>query len=263
MNIISLNSGSKGNSTLVITHKHNILIDIGYSMKRINQDLLIASGIDLEDISIIFISHQHTDHISAFKTIYNKYQHIIFFTNESVEKAIEEKWGIQDNERVRTLYTESDGNNLTLTPFELNHDVECYGLMVYDKYSKETYVHIADNGKLYDKQLIELIYNKEYYSIESNHDRTLQIQDTKRHEGLKRRVLGFYGHTSNVDAIELAFKLVGDNTKGIIFNHLSEECNNQELAQNIHNNMIAIWGHKTLFKNIRIRYALQSNIVEL
>ena len=127
----------------------------------------------------------------------------------------------------------------------------------------ETYVHICDNGKLWDKDIIALLHNKDYYSIESNHDLTLQINDITRHEGLKRRVLGAYGHTNNVDAIDLAFKLIGDKTKGIMFNHLSEHCNDEELCKLTHDNMIAIWGKKTEFKDISLVYARQNEIVRM
>lgn len=60
MNIYSLSSGSKGNCTLVETKHRNVLIDVGLSMKRTNEGLLIASGIDLDDIDIILITHSHT-----------------------------------------------------------------------------------------------------------------------------------------------------------------------------------------------------------
>ncbi len=263
MDVYSLSSGSKGNCTLVMTSKHNLLIDVGGSMKKINERLMISNGIDLEDVTIIYITHEHTDHIQSFKTIYNKYPNIIFITNSSVKNVMKEKFGIEDEKRIKVVYTESKGRYLDLTPFELNHDVECYGLMIYDKIIDESYVHIADNGKLYDKKTIELLYNKDYYSIESNHDLTLQILDTKRHEGLKRRVLGFYGHTNNVDAIELAFKLVGDKTKGIVFNHLSEECNNEQLCKDTHDSLIGIWGKRTEFKNIKLSYARQNEIIKL
>ena len=156
---------------------------------------------------------------------------------------------------------ETKGNSLTITPFPLNHDKECQGYMVYD--GNETYVHIADNGKLYDKHILDLIYNKNYYSIESNHDLTLQINDTKRHEGLKRRVLGYYGHTSNHDAMELTFKLIGDQTKSILYNHLSDECNSEDLCRTTHDNLIGIWGKRTEFKNIKIQYARQNEIIKL
>lgn len=154
-----------------------------------------------------------------------------------------------------------DGDKFSLTVFPLNHDKSMCGFMINDY--ENTYVHIADNGGVLDKELYTTLQNKEYYSIESNHDLTLQINDTTRHEGLKRRVLGWYGHSSNDKAMDNAFKLIGENTKGIQFTHLSEHCNSEELARTTHSNLIAIWGKKTEFKDVKITYARQNDIVEL
>jgi len=58
--VYSLFSGSKGNSTLVCTTKHNILIDCGTSMKKINEALMISEGIDLNDINLVLLTHSHS-----------------------------------------------------------------------------------------------------------------------------------------------------------------------------------------------------------
>ena len=57
MRVISLQSGSRGNVTLVQTNKYNILIDCGISGKRIDELLLINAGIDLHDIDFVFVTH--------------------------------------------------------------------------------------------------------------------------------------------------------------------------------------------------------------
>lgn len=260
MRVYSLASGSRGNCTLVMLDGLNILIDVGLSMKQINQKLMISVGIDLEEINYVFISHEHADHVMGFKPIYNKYKHIQFLTNNSVIKFIVEKFNIVDHERIKPLLFETFFGTFSLFPFELNHDVECYGLHV-SEHDTEHYTHICDNGGLYDKDLIERLSNSTYYSIESNHFRMWQVMDNKRHEGLKRRVLGFYGHQNNYDAMSLAFKLIGNKTKGIIFNHLSEECNDEQELAEFHEEMIGIWGHKTEFKNIEIQYARQNEVI--
>ena len=60
MRVYSLGSGSKGNVTLVHSKGMNILIDVGLSMKRINEKLLMSEGIDLDDISLVLITHSHS-----------------------------------------------------------------------------------------------------------------------------------------------------------------------------------------------------------
>ena len=57
MRITSLFSGSKGNCTLVSTGSNNVLIDVGTSMSKITEALMIAEGIDLYDVDVILISH--------------------------------------------------------------------------------------------------------------------------------------------------------------------------------------------------------------
>ena len=60
MRVYSLSSGSKANATLVHSKGMNILIDVGLSMKRINEKLLMSEGIDLDDISLVLITHSHS-----------------------------------------------------------------------------------------------------------------------------------------------------------------------------------------------------------
>ena len=60
MRITSLKSGSKGNSTLVMSNKFNLLIDTGGSAKDLEYKLLVAEGIDFNDIDYILITHSHT-----------------------------------------------------------------------------------------------------------------------------------------------------------------------------------------------------------
>jgi phosphoribosyl 1,2-cyclic phosphodiesterase len=263
MRIISLSSGSKANVTLVVSSEFNLLIDVGGSMKSIEYNLMVSEGLEFTDISYILITHAHTDHIQALNTILNRHDCIKILTTLEVFNEVNEfhKGKLNRDRFIFVKLGSKQGGKFELTVFPLHHDKETVGFMIND-YS-ETYVHICDNGGVLDKELYNTLNNKEYYSIESNHDLTLQINDTTRHEGLKRRVLGWYGHSSNDKAMDNAFKLMGDKTKAIQFTHLSEHCNSEELARLTHTNLIKIWGKVTEFKSVRISYALQNEIVEL
>lgn len=145
----------------------------------------------------------------------------------------------------------------------MQHDVPCLGYVITE-YDGESLVFISDNGEYpYKLKDLDYLYNATYYMVESNYDEYLQYTDETRNELLKRRVLSTKGHSSNFNAIEKSCMLVGDNTKGVMFHHLSEHCNSLELAIKSHNAYITTWGNKTKFKNIRIKYATQNNIVEL
>lgn len=154
------------------------------------------------------------------------------------------------------------GDAVSILLFELQHDVPCYGFILFDK-EGSSLVHISDNGGYLKKDLMERLSNHTYYLIESNYDEYLQIIDTTRNELLKRRVLGGWGHTSNVQAMQNLFKLIGDNTRGVMFTHLSEHCNSLEIAKTTHKNLIDIWGKNRELKDVVIKYANQNECTEM
>lgn len=268
MEVINLFGGSKGNSTLVQFDKFNILIDAGKNRKQINI-ALEQLGLSLDDIKLIFITHRHIDHINAIGVIKKNYPNIKYVMTQDIFNDIEKehtysnlKWKF-DKEECIIVNERKVGNAIDITPFELNHDVYCVGYLIEEHDTLESLVFISDNGRLWEKDTINLLKNKTYYMIESNHDRTLQILDKKRDTLLKRRVLGSHGHTNNYDAMNLAIKLVSEDTKSVCFHHLSQECNNEQLAFAVHNNMLSIRGERTRFKNVNIQYAKQDEITHL
>ena len=265
MLISFLASGSKGNCTYINIDDKHMLIDIGLSMKRTNELLLIHHGIDLEDISIIMITHRHGDHMQGIKPILNKHNHIKFIIHPEVRSDIlkSKKINIPKDRLIEIKNNNIVGNSISIRLFQLKHDVPCYGFHVTDKVSGESYVHIADNGGWIDKDTLDSIKGATHYAIESNHDLTLQILHEKRDALHKRRVLGSWGHTQNVVAIKLAVNLVTNNTKSVIFHHLSEECNSLDLITNTHDNLLSIWGERTKFKHVEIKYAQQNEVVTI
>ena len=66
MKLYSIASGSSGNSIFVGTGStgRGILIDTGISKKRI-EDGLAMEHMSFEDVDGIFITHEHSDHISG------------------------------------------------------------------------------------------------------------------------------------------------------------------------------------------------------
>lgn len=264
MNIAFIGSGSKGNCTYININDNHILIDVGLSMKKINYGLLSEYGIDLSDINIVIITHAHTDHIGSLKSIIKNFPNIKYMVPKKIQENIIEKAKVHiPQERQIPIERSVVGKTMVVYAYEINHDVPCFAYKIIDKMNNESYLHISDNGGIKKKELKELFKGCTYYAIESNHDLTLQILDPTRHEGLKRRVLGYYGHTHNAEAMDLAFNLATGETKGIIFHHLSEECNTEELAKDTHDNLLGIWGERTKFKEIKIRYARQDEVVIL
>ena len=69
---LTLYSGSEGNATYVSSGNTEILIDAGKSARTLCMALRDI-GTDIANISAIFITHEHTDHVSALEVISNNH----------------------------------------------------------------------------------------------------------------------------------------------------------------------------------------------
>ena len=68
MKFIILASGSKGNSTLVISDKGELLlIDAGISFKEIKEKVS-RYGYDIENIKHVLVTNEHDDHIKSINS---------------------------------------------------------------------------------------------------------------------------------------------------------------------------------------------------
>lgn len=64
LKLVSLASGSKGNSTLILSNSTAILVDAGVSYTRIASEL-VPFGLKPSDIDGVVVTHEHSDHIAG------------------------------------------------------------------------------------------------------------------------------------------------------------------------------------------------------
>ena len=77
-------SGSSGNCTYIANGNDGILIDAGISAKAITDGLALA-GVDPFTLRGIFITHEHTDHISGLRVFSKKYGLPIFASEQTAD----------------------------------------------------------------------------------------------------------------------------------------------------------------------------------
>lgn len=70
LSVTTLYSGSKGNSILVRTANTNILFDAGLSCGMLCKSLA-SVGISPDNLNSVFITHEHSDHVSALDVSQN------------------------------------------------------------------------------------------------------------------------------------------------------------------------------------------------
>ena len=215
MKITILSSGSKGNSTLIETNNHNILIDAGLPLKNLEKRLTKK----LPPIDILIITHCHSDHTKGLKSIIKEHSPIIY-TLENVLNDIISYDKINHEKQINLTDT-------IINLFELSHDVPCLGINI--KYNNKELVYITDTGYIKNKLLKEY-QNKDVYIIESNYEEEMLLNGSYPFY-LKQRIRSDKGHLSNNDTCRYLKTLIGENTKYICLAHLSEENNNPDIVE--------------------------------
>lgn len=221
MKVCVLSSGSKGNSTLVITDKVKILIDLGTTTSYV-EAALNNLNVDVKEISYILITHSHVDHIKGLKVFIKRYNPVILVT-EDMKNVLEKELG-----NFRYEYYEDKKaiiGDLTVNVIKTSHDAEeSIGFVLTNNNS--SMVYITDTGYI-NQKYFKILSNNNLYVLESNHDIKM-LMDGPYPYYLQQRVRGDKGHLSNKQASDYLCKFIGDNTRKIVFAHISEHNNSYE-----------------------------------
>lgn len=215
MKFVLVGSGSKGNASLILSGHTLIQIDMGVPLNRM-KDALKSLGKTREDIAGVFITHEHSDHISTLPLYHER---VKVFCSEGTLK--------EEPHEVIKPFKEIEFGDFKIQPFSVSHDAaNPIGFIIEDATSKLGYV--TDTGYLPDDD-IPLLQDCDYYVFESNHDYKMLLH-SDRPAILKKRIHSDVGHLSNVDSATYMSELIGPRTKQIFLAHISEECNTPELA---------------------------------
>ena len=214
MRFVVIQSGSKGNATLIIDQGRVLLIDMGITLK-ILKEALAKENLNLYNISAMLLTHEHWDHTKGIEYLPPL---PIYCTKETLQK---------ENVVELEPYQKFNIDHFSITPVSTSHDVHNpLGFVIEN--NEEKLVYLTDSGKITVKTLQKL-KNADYYIIESNHDPDM-LMATNRPMFLKKRILSNKGHLSNEQSATYMCKCIGEKTKEIILAHLSEEANDPCIA---------------------------------
>jgi phosphoribosyl 1,2-cyclic phosphodiesterase len=223
-----LASGSTGNAIYVEAEGQSFLIDAGLSGKQM-EGLFKQIDRKMDDLSAIFVTHEHSDHIKGIGVLARKYQ-IPVYANEKTWKAMDSLIGevSLDQKFIFPMETVKTFGSVDVESFGVSHDAVEPMFYVFHHGGKKI-VLITDTGYVSDR-MKKTIENADAYVFESNHD--VQMLRMGRYPwNIKRRILSDVGHVSNEDAAIAMGEVIGDATKRIYLAHLSLDNNMKELAR--------------------------------
>lgn len=229
MNLYSIASGSSGNCIYVGNETCGLLVDAGISKKRI-VEALSAIGVKPESLLGIFITHEHSDHISGLCVFLKQYNIPVFATRETVaymqgHKSLKEIKEI--SYRVIEPNTSFWIQDILVHPFSISHDA-CNPVS-YTFTCGQNKIGVATDLGRYDETILSCLKDCDALLIEANHD--INMLETGPYPySLKLRVLGDRGHLSNDRAGRLLNQMYTEKLKYIVLGHLSKENNYPLLA---------------------------------
>ena len=173
-------SGSSGNAVRI----ENVLVDIGIPFKRLKEHLY--------EVDYVLITHKHSDHMnkSAFNGIRKMFPHIQFISNWEVAQHI-------DIDHIVNAGYNFKVGEYDFLPFELEHDVLCYGYC-WSKNGKDV-IYATDTSTLLNAPKRKF----DYLFLESNHD-PVKLKMAKPAKGYDPRISGMR-HLNTFDSKEFYF----------------------------------------------------------
>ena len=225
LNLISLFSSSSGNCTYVFNDDTKLLVDIGISAKRLTEALKNMNILP-EEINGVLITHEHSDHIKGIRVFCKKHNIPVYASKKTWQAlvSLEIPQSLKNNfEPLETFYIGS----IKILPFPIPHDAidPCGFNLVYN----DEKVTVATDVGHITPQLLSSFENSKTILLESNHDVDMLRAGSYPYL-LKQRIIGNYGHLSNVTSAETVEYLIKKGTKNFILAHLSESNNMPSLA---------------------------------
>jgi phosphoribosyl 1,2-cyclic phosphodiesterase len=229
MRIQILGSGSSGNAALLCTDGARVLIDAGFSARKLTE-LLLAADTRPEQLDAVFLTHEHGDHAAGVE-MFKKHPHVSIFANEATARAVRAKLGGAVTWRLFESGTRFEFRDLEVTSFTVPHDAqEPVGFAFAsgredDLVSpRRSLVWLTDLGHV-PAHVYGHLRECDVVVVESNHCPKLLEADHRRPWKTKQRIGGRHGHLSNEAASELLAATANPRWRQVFLTHLSRDCN--------------------------------------
>ncbi|MSU48106.1 MAG: MBL fold metallo-hydrolase [Opitutus sp.] len=230
-----LGSGSSGNAALLVTENARVLVDAGFSARKLGQ-LLAAVGESLERVDAVFLTHEHGDHAAGIDGL-KKFPHIRIFANAATSRAVQDGLGHKPDWQIFQTGSRFIFRDLQVESFAVPHDAqEPVGFRFTsgtdgDLFApRRSLAYVTDLGHA-PQNIHECIRECEVVVVESNHCSQLLQADTKRPWSTKQRIAGRHGHLSNAAARDLLTAVASPRWRRIYLTHLSRDCNSRAAVE--------------------------------
>lgn len=225
LNTASLNSGSNANCYYIGNDTEAVLIDAGLSCRETERRMK-KLDLPMEKVKALFISHEHSDHITGLAGIAKKYRLPVYITDHTLRNChvpvnTSQVYSFAHAKAIRV-------GQLNITPFKKSHDAD-------DPHSFMVSGNGVNIGIITDigyacKRVIKYFGQCHAAFLESNYCNDM-LMNGHYPWHLKKRISSDHGHLSNAQALELFQHYRSPKLQLLILSHLSKNNNKPELVE--------------------------------
>jgi phosphoribosyl 1,2-cyclic phosphodiesterase len=235
MRFCILGSGSSGNAALLVTENTRVLVDAGFSARRLGT-LLEAVGESLTHIDAVFLTHEHGDHAAGIEGL-KKFPQLRIFANNATARAVQNGLEHRPDWQIFQTGARFMFRDLLVESFAVPHDAqEPVGFRFTSGHDGDLFAPRRSIAWFTDlghapQNIHECIRECEVVVVEANHCPELLKNDLRRPWSLKQRISGRHGHLSNLAARELLAAVASPRWRRVYLMHLSRECNSRAAVE--------------------------------
>jgi phosphoribosyl 1,2-cyclic phosphodiesterase len=229
MRLCILGSGSAGNCALLQTENTRVLVDAGFSARRL-RELLESVGESLARIDAVFLTHEHGDHAAGIDGL-KKYPHLRVFANAGTSRAVQNGLEHRPDWQIFETGARFRFRDLEIESFAVPHDAaDPVGFVFHSGQPDDLFAPRRSLAWLTDlghapQHVRERIRETDVIVVEANHCSEMLKADLKRPWSVKQRICGRHGHLSNESARELLASVASPRWQRVFLAHLSRDCN--------------------------------------
>lgn len=207
------------------SERARVLIDNGLSLRELKRRLA-GVGRNVEDLTAVFLTHEHSDHIRGVRLLLSKHGIPVYATGGTFDAVSRHHGTFAGSNRIAREEEVMVGD-LRVESFPTSHDAaESVAYVV--RQGTRRLGHATDLGAV-TPPVIDRLQGADVLLVEANHDSEM-LANGPYPWPLKQRVASDVGHLSNDACADLLRALVHDRLQKVMLMHLSEKNNRPELA---------------------------------
>jgi phosphoribosyl 1,2-cyclic phosphodiesterase len=226
----SLGSGSQGNSLVFEAGSTRVLLDCGFGPREA-QARLARLSLEAGELSGIFVTHEHSDHVGGVLPLARRHSLPVWMTwgtfcavRDADASAVQ---GVTIN--IMDGVSPIAVGDVLAQPYTVPHDAREPVQFVFSDGKRRLGV-LTDTGSS-TPHIEASLSGCDALVLETNHDKDMLMKGAYP-AWLKARVGGRFGHLDNASSGQLLAALDCSKLRHLVAAHLSERNNTPELARN-------------------------------